>query len=88
MTQTFASAAEAERHADEARAKLASTLDQLKGNLTPRHLAQEAMAATRASTPDWVERVWETARSPSGLVLAGTALTSIAVTLVQQRRRR
>ena len=99
MTESYASAAEAERHADEARDKLAKTLGQLKENLTPRRLASEAMArprrlagdavaATRERTPEWVGRFWESARSPAGLGLIGATAASIAVTVIQQQRRR
>ncbi len=99
MTESYASAAEAELHANEARAKLESTLGQLKENLTPRRLANEAMAkprrlagdamaATREHTPDWVGRFWESARSPAGLGLIGATAASIAVTLIRQQRRR
>lgn len=99
MTESYASAAEAERHADEARENLARTLGQLKENLTPRRLAQEAMArprrlagealtATRERTPDWLGRFWSSARSPAGLGLIGATAASIAVTVLQQQRRR
>ena len=88
MTESFSSAAEAERHADEARENLAKTLGQLKENLTPRRLAGEAMAATREHTPDWVGRFWDSARSPAGLGLIGATAASIAVTVIQQQRRR
>ena len=99
MTQSYASAAEAERHADEARESLARTLGQLKENLTPRRLANEAMAtprrmvgdavaATRENTPDWIGRFWASARSPAGLGLIGATAASIAVTVIQQQRRR
>lgn len=98
MTQSYASAADAERHANEARENLSQTLGELKENLTPRRLAGEAMAkprriandavaATREHTPDWVGRMWETARSPAGLSLLGATAASIVVTVVQQRRR-
>ena len=99
MTEPYSSAADAERHADEARENLARTLGQLKENLTPRRLASEALAkprriasdalaATRERTPDWVGRFWESARSPAGLGLIGATAASIAVTVVQQQRRR
>ena len=99
MTESYASAAEAERHADEARENLAKTLGQLKENLTPQRLAHEAMAkprrlaadavaATRERTPDWVGRFWASARSPAGLGLIGATAASIAVTAVQKQRRR
>lgn len=99
MTESYASAAEAERHADEARENLAKTLGQLKENLTPRRLAYEAMAeprrlaneavaATRERTPDWVGRFWASARSPAGLGLVGATAASIAVTVIQKQRRR
>ncbi len=98
MTETYGSAAEAERNADEARENLANTLGQLKDNLTPRRLAGEAMAkprrmasdalaATRERTPDWVGRFWESARSPAGLGLIGATAASIAITVIQQQRR-
>ncbi len=99
MTVSYDSAAEAERHADEARENLTQTLGQLKENLTPRRLAHaamakprrlagEAVAATRERTPDWVGRFWTSARSPAGLGLIGATAASIAVTLLQKQRRR
>lgn len=99
MTEAYASSAEAERHADEARAELARTLGLLKENLTPRRLASEAMAgprrlasdavaATRDHTPDWVGRFWASARSPAGLGLIGATAASIAVTVFQKQRHR
>ena len=99
MTESYVSAADAERHADEARENLAKTLGQLKENLTPRRLAHEAMAeprrlaneavaATRERTPDWVGRFWTSARSPAGLGLIGATAASIAVTVFQRRRHR
>ena len=99
MTESYASAAEAERHADEAREKLAETLAQLKENLTPRRLAGEALAkprrmateaveATRERTADWVGRFFESARSPAGLGLIGATAASVAVTVFQKQRRR
>ena len=99
MTESYTSAADAERHADQARENLARTLGQLKGNLTPRRLASEAMAkprrlasdaiaVTREHTPDWVGRFWASARSPAGLGLIGATAASIAVTIIQQQRRR
>lgn len=97
MTESYASAAEAERHADEAREQLAQTLGQLKENLTPRRLAGEALAAprrmateavaaTRERTPDWLGRFLQTARSPAGLSLIGATAASIAVTVIQRQR--
>ncbi len=86
MTQSYSTPAEAERHADMAREDLARTIDLLKDNLTPRRLAGEAMAATRANTPDWVGRFWATASSPAGLSLIGVTAASIAVTMVQNAR--
>ena len=99
MTESYASAADAERHADEARENLTRTLGQLKENLTPRRLAGEAMAtprrlaseavaATRERAPDLVGRFWNSARSPAGLGLIGATAASIAVTVFQKKRRR
>lgn len=87
MSATYSSAAEAERHADKAREDLAQTLEKLKGNLTPRRLAGEAVMATRARTPDWLARALDTARSPAGLGLIGATAASVVVTLLRQRRR-
>lgn len=86
MTVTYSSAAEAEQHANKAREDLARTLDRLKGNLTPRRLAGEAVMATRARTPAWASRALETARSPAGLGLIGATAASVVVTLLRQRR--
>ncbi len=84
---TFTSAAEAERHADKARADLAKTLDRLKGNLTPRRLAGEAVGAARARTPDWAVQAWTTACSPAGLSLIGLTAVGVVVALIRQRDR-
>ena len=60
------SAADAEKQADALRAALGETLDQLKDNLHPKHLANEAMATTRAHTPDWLANALGFLASPSG----------------------
>ena len=75
------------RGADRARDDLAETLDLLKDNLVPRRLAGEAAAATRAHSPDWLVRFWDTARSPAGLGLIGATAASIALGVSRKRRR-
>ena len=65
------SAAEAEQLAERLRADLADTLDRLGDNLVPTRLASEAVAAARASTPDWLKRYWAFAQSPNGLAIIG-----------------
>ena len=87
MSKSISSAAEAERHAEKARQDLTATLDQLKQNLKPRQLAGEAMAATRARTPDWLLRYWDLAGSPAGLGLIGATAASITLAVLEQRRR-
>ena len=87
MNKPVSTAAEAEKQADEARRQLTATLDQLKDNLTPSHLAGEALAATRARTPEWLLRYWEFASSPAGLGLIGATAASISVTALKRRQR-
>lgn len=88
MTKTPSTAAEAETHADKIREDLGATLDQLKENLTPTHLANEALAATKARTPDWLLNYWSFASSPAGLGLIGATAASISVTVMKGRERR
>lgn len=88
MSKTPSTAAEAETHAEKARQELGATLDQLKENLTPAHLANEALAATKARTPDWLLRYWAFAGSPAGLGLIGATAASITLTVVKGRERR
>ena len=82
------SAADAEKQADALRAALGDTLDQLKDNLKPSHLAREAMISTRARAPDWLVRYWGVAQSPIGLAVIGAATVSLAGAVVSRRRRR
>ena len=88
MSSSISTASEAEKHADKARADLTATLDQLKSNLTPSRLAGEAMAATRARSPDWLVRYWDFAASPAGLSLIGATAASISVTVIKRRQHR
>ena len=71
---SLTSASEAERHADRLRRDLTGTLDQIVDNLAPANLAAEAIAVTRAHTPDWLMQYWSFARSPAGLAVIGGAL--------------
>ena len=73
MSDHPTSAAEAERQADAIRHELAETLDQLKDNLQPSHLASEVAARTREHTPDWLIQYWALARSPIGISVIGIA---------------
>lgn len=88
MSKSPSTAAEAERHAETVREELSSTLDQLKDNLAPSHLANEALAATKARTPDWLLNYWSFASSPAGLGLIGATAASITLTVVRGRERR
>ena len=85
MSDPITTASQAERHADQARRELAATLEQLKGNLKPKALAGEALAATRARTPGWLLRYWAFAASPAGLGLIDATAASISLTMVKRR---
>jgi hypothetical protein len=85
---TISSAADAEKQADAARKDLADTLERLRENLTPSKLAGEALAATRARTPDWILRYWDFAASPTGLGLIGATAASISLTVLRRRQYR
>ena len=88
MTEAPTSAAEAERQAEKIRNDLGATIEQLKNNLRPTSLAQEAYLTTRARTPDWLARYWAFAQSPAGLALIGAAMASAAGAAVARRRLR
>ncbi len=87
MSDHPTSAAAAERQAETLRQELAETLDQLKDNLHPSHLAQEVAATTREHTPDWLLQYWSLARSPMGLAVIGVT-AGFATGLVAKRRAR
>lgn len=87
MNDTPTSAAQAEGQADMIREELAVTLDQLKENLRPKQLANEALATTRAHTPEWLPRYWAMAQSPVGMAVISAAALSLAGALVTRRRR-
>ena len=87
MSDSVSTAAEAEHQAEAARQELTGTLDQLRDNLRPSRLAGEALAATRARTPDWLLRYWAFASSPAGLGLVGAAAASISLTVLKRRQR-
>ena len=82
------SAAAAERQADKLRGELAGTIEQLKDNLRPSQLAGEALATTRAHTPDWLVNSLAFVRSPSGLALVCAASAAVASTVATRRPRR
>ena len=75
---SITSAAAAERRADQLRGELAGTIEQLKDNLRPARLAGEALATTRAHTPDWLVESLAVVRSPSGLALVFGAPAAVA----------
>ena len=88
MSDAINSAAEAERRADKLRGDLAGTIEQLKDNLRPAQLASEALATTRAHTPDWLAQSLAFVRSPSGLALVCAATAAVASTVLTRRPRR
>ena len=88
MGPPLTSAAAAERQADRLRGELAGTIEQLKDNLRPAQLAGEALATTRAHTPDWVVNSLAFVRSPSGLALVCAASAAVASTVANRRPRR
>ena len=88
MSDAITSAADAERRADKLRGDLAGTIERLKDNLRPAQLAGEALASTRAHTPDWLAHTIAFVRSPSGLALVCAATAAVASTLMTRPRRR
>ena len=88
MSDAINSAVEAERRADKLRGDLAGTIEQLKDNLRPAQLAGEALATTRAHTPDWLAHSLAFVRSPSGLALVCAATAAVASTVMTRRPRR
>ena len=87
MSDSITSAAEAERRANKLRGDLAGTIEQLKDNLRPAQLASEALATTRAHTPDWLAHSLAFVRSPSGLALVCAATAAVASTVMTRRPR-
>ncbi len=79
---------EAERNAEAARNELSATLDMLRDALTPRQLAGEAVAATRARTPNWLLDYYGFAISPSGIGLISAAAASISLTVLKRKKHR
>ncbi len=88
MNDSVTTAAQAERRADKLRGDLAGTIEQLRDNLKPSHLATEALASTRAHTPEWIVTSLAFARSPSGLALICAATAAVASTMATRRPRR
>ncbi len=88
MSDAITSATEAERRADKLRGDLAGTIEQLKDNLRPAQLASEALATTRAHTPDWLTHSLAFVRSPSGVALVCATAAAVASTVMTRRPRR
>jgi hypothetical protein len=65
---------EIEREAEASRARLARTLDQLRDNLTPQHIADELLGSARDGAASLLESVGRTAaESPLPALLIGAA---------------
>jgi hypothetical protein len=76
-TENHESASDIEREAEASRARLAMTLDQLRDNLTPRHIADEVMGNARHGASAVLKSLGETAAHnpiPALLVSAACAL--------------
>jgi ElaB/YqjD/DUF883 family membrane-anchored ribosome-binding protein len=81
------SAAAAEAEVERARADLASTLDQLKDNLRPKHLLVEVMARPRDRVAHWLTTYGSFAKhSPISGVIIGAAALALTGSLVRKDR--
>ncbi len=82
-------AASAETEVEQARAALASTLDQLKDNLRPRQLMVEVMARPRVKVARWLVTYGRFAKhSPvAGMIISAAAL-ALTTSLVRGEGRR
>jgi hypothetical protein len=87
MTDRFETSGEIEREAEISRARLAQTLDQLRDNLTPQHLADEVLGNARRGASVVLRSVGESAIEhpvPALLIAAASAmLFSAAAGLTQ-----
>ena len=74
MTESIETSGEIAREAEISRARLALTLDRLRDNLTPQHLADEVLGNARRGASVVLKSVGETAlQHPVPALLIGTA---------------
>ncbi|WP_131114226.1 hypothetical protein [Lichenihabitans psoromatis] len=74
---TPSSASDAEAHAEQARAGLVGTLNQLRENLKPANMVEEVMNNAKVGASTITDQLWETARKnpvPALLIGAGVAM--------------
>ena len=82
-------AAEAEANVERARADLSATLDQLRDNLQPSHLVQEAMARPRDVATHWLAVFNRFAtHSPLARLIIGAAALLMASSLARRGKGR
>lgn len=77
MSSSSESVSSAEQHAEEARADLVGTLNQLRENLKPANVVDEVMTSAKVNASAVTDQVWETARKnplPALMIGAGLAM--------------
>ena len=77
MSSSSESVASAEQHAEEARADLVGTLNQLRENLRPANVVDEVMSSAKVNASAVTDQTWETARKnplPALMIGAGLAM--------------
>ena len=77
MSSPSESVSSAEQHAEEARADLVGTLNQLRENLKPANVVNEMMTNAKVNASAVTDQVWETARKnplPALMIGAGLAM--------------
>jgi hypothetical protein len=89
MSGMVETAAAAEAEVELARAELASTLDQLKDNLRPKHLLVEVMARPRDRVSHWLATYGRFAKhSPLSGVIIGAAALALSGSLIRTDSKR
>lgn len=77
MSSSSESVSSAEQHAEEARADLVGTLNQLRENLKPANVVNEMMTNAKVNASAVTDQMWETARKnplPALMIGAGLAM--------------